>query len=130
MITDTPDSLANWYDNGGQNLYISKAVSAYRTPVDTLANLNLASAEWELVARFLPVSWTEEAEGSVRYVWTVNGQELDTTAGEISVPWVHGIPSTAVTITPVYSLLGTETLGTSIPVTITNRPLGLTFYIR
>ena len=54
MITDTPDSLANWYDNGGQNLYISKAVSVYRTSVDTLANLNLASAEWELVARFQP----------------------------------------------------------------------------
>ena len=70
------------------------------------------------------------APGAVRYVWTVNGQELDTTAGEISVPWVHGIPSTAVTVTPVYSLLGSETPGTPIPVTITNRPLGLTFYIR
>ena len=70
------------------------------------------------------------APGAVRYVWTVNGQELDTTAAEISVPWVHGIPSTAVTVTPVYSLLGAETPGTPIPVTVTNRPLGLTFYIR
>ena len=70
------------------------------------------------------------APGAVRYVWTVNGQELDTTTNEISVPWVHGIPSTAVTVTPVYSLFGAETLGTPIPVTVTNRPLGLTFYIR
>ena len=70
------------------------------------------------------------APGAVRYVWTVNRQELDTTAGEISLPWVHGIPTTAVTVTPVYSLLGAETRGTPIPVTITNRPLGLTFYIR
>jgi len=70
------------------------------------------------------------APGAVRYVWTVNGQELDTTAGEISVPWAHGIPSTAVTVTPVYSRLGTETPGTPIPVTITNRPLEMTFFIR
>lgn len=70
------------------------------------------------------------APGAVRYVWTVNGQELDTTAGEISVPWVHDIPSTAVTVTPVYSRLGTETPGTPIPVTITNRPLEMTFFIR
>ena len=70
------------------------------------------------------------APGAVRYIWTVNGQELDETAGEISVPWVHGRPTTAVTVTPVYQLLGAETPGTPIPVTITNRPLGLTFYIR
>ena len=54
MITDTPDRLDGWYDDGGYYLYISKAVSVYRTPVDSLANLNLASAEWELVARFQP----------------------------------------------------------------------------
>ena len=54
MIADTPDSAASWYDDGGQYLYITKAVSVYRTPVDTLANLNLAAAEWELVARFQP----------------------------------------------------------------------------
>ncbi len=39
------------------------------------------------------------APGTVRHVWTVNGQELDTPAGKISVPWVHGIPSTAATVT-------------------------------
>ena len=39
------------------------------------------------------------APGTVRHVGTVNGQELDTPAGKISVPWVHGIPSTAATVT-------------------------------
>ena len=54
MIADTPDRQNGWYDDGGYYLYISKAVSVYRTPVDSLANLDLAAAEWELVARFQP----------------------------------------------------------------------------
>ena len=54
MIADTPDSAAGWYDDGGQYLYITKAVSVYRTSVATLASLELANVEWECVARFQP----------------------------------------------------------------------------
>ena len=70
------------------------------------------------------------APGAVRYVWTVNGQELDTTTNEISVPWIDGRPSSAVTVTPVYLMSGAETPGTPISVIVTNRPLGMTFFIR
>ena len=70
------------------------------------------------------------APGAVRYVWTVNGQELGETGGEIAVPWVDGRPSSVVTVTPVYMMFGTETLGTPISVTVNNIPLGMTFLIR
>ena len=35
MIADTPDSAAGWYDDGGQYLYITKAVSVYRVLLKT-----------------------------------------------------------------------------------------------
>ena len=70
------------------------------------------------------------APGAVRYVWTVNGQELDESSGEISVPWMPDRPSSAVVVTPIYMTGGAETLGTPISVTIANRPLEMTFFIR
>ena len=66
MIADTPDSAAGWYDDGGQYLAITKAVSVYRTPVNTLANLDLAAAEWELVARFQPTDLSASLSTAAR----------------------------------------------------------------
>ena len=66
MIADTPDSAAGWYDDGGQYLAITKAVSVYRTPVNTLANLDLAAAEWELVSRFQPTDLSASLSTAAR----------------------------------------------------------------
>ena len=58
-------------------------------------------------------TFTARAVGAVRYVWARNGETLDETGETLSVSWTRGHHDTpdAYTVTPVYEVFGTETLG-------------------
>lgn len=51
LITDTPDAHDGWYDDGGAGIYVVKAVTVYRAPMDEVTATNLKNAQWELVKR-------------------------------------------------------------------------------
>lgn len=82
------------------------------------------------VARDASVPLTVYAPGAIRYRWTLNGEELSETGGTASIPWVRHCKVSAVTVTPVYSVFGSETLGTPIPVSVRNEQMGLTVILR
>lgn len=54
LVADTPDAAGGWYDAGGQNLYITKAVTVYRAYMPALDATMVAAATWEEVARMQP----------------------------------------------------------------------------
>ena len=54
LSVDTPDSSDGWYDDGGYNLYITKAVTVYRAHLGTLSSSRIASAKWEKACRIVP----------------------------------------------------------------------------
>jgi hypothetical protein len=58
-------------------------------------------------------TFTARAVGAVRYVWTRNGKTLGESGDTLSVAWTpggHYLPD-AYTVTPVYDVFGTETMG-------------------
>ena len=58
-------------------------------------------------------TFTASAVGAVRYVWTRNGEALGESGDTLSVTWTpggHYLPD-AYTVTPVYDVFGTETMG-------------------
>ena len=58
-------------------------------------------------------TFTARAVGAVRYVWTRNGETLGESSDTLSVTWTpggHYLPD-AYTVTPVYDVFGTETMG-------------------
>ena len=54
MIADTPDRAGSWYDDGGQNLYITKAVTVYGCTLYTLATNTVTGAIWHQQMRIQP----------------------------------------------------------------------------
>lgn len=54
MIADTPDKADSWYDDGGQNLYITKAVTVYGCTLYTLATNTVTGAIWHQKMRIQP----------------------------------------------------------------------------
>ena len=58
-------------------------------------------------------TFTARAVGAVRYVWARNGETLAETGETLPVSWTRGGYDTpdAYTVTPVYEVFGTETLG-------------------
>jgi len=54
MITDTPDRADSWYDDGGQGLYITKAVTVYGCTLRSLSTNTVAGAVWHQQMRIQP----------------------------------------------------------------------------
>ena len=54
MIADTPDKANSWYDDGGQNLYITKAVTVYGCTLYALNANSVTNAIWHQQMRIQP----------------------------------------------------------------------------
>ncbi len=54
MIADTPDKANSWYDDGGQNLYITKAVTVYGCTLYALNANSVKNAIWHQKMRIQP----------------------------------------------------------------------------
>lgn len=54
MIADTPDRADSWYDDGGQNLYITKAVTVYGCTLYSLTTNTVTGAIWHQQMRIQP----------------------------------------------------------------------------
>ena len=54
MIADTPDRANSWYDDGGQNLYITKAVTVYGCTLYALNANSVTNASWHQQMRIQP----------------------------------------------------------------------------
>lgn len=54
MIADTPDRADSWYDGGGQNLYITKAVTVYGCTLSALTTNAVTGAIWHQQMRIQP----------------------------------------------------------------------------
>ena len=54
MIADTPDRADSWYDDGGQNLYITKAVTVYGCTLSALTTSTVTGAIWHQQMRIQP----------------------------------------------------------------------------
>lgn len=54
MIADTPDRADSWYDDGGQSLYITKAVTVYGCTLYSLTTNTVTGAIWHQQMRIQP----------------------------------------------------------------------------
>ena len=71
------------------------------------------------------------AVGAVAYRWARNGTVIEgETEGELDVVWRKSRTPDVYTVTPVYSVFGTELAGEPLSVDVVNEPLGMTIVLR
>ena len=71
------------------------------------------------------------AVGAVAYRWARNGTVIEgETEGELDVVWRKSRTPDVYTVTPVYSVFGTELAGKPLSVDVVNEPLGMTIVLR
>ncbi|MCR5752066.1 MAG: hypothetical protein K6G91_08890 [Kiritimatiellae bacterium] len=71
------------------------------------------------------------AVGAVRYKWTMNGVPIsDGENGNLSVSWVKGGSTDGYTVTPVYTVFGSEVDGAAVSVSVYNAPPGTMIILR
>jgi len=73
------------------------------------------------------------AAGALSYVWTIAGETVAGATGpSVSVPWqtgTHGRPVVG-TVSAVYDVFGTETVGSPVPFSITYNPAGFLILVK
>ena len=77
------------------------------------------------------VTLSANASGAKSYKWTKNDEAIeDGTDGSLEVEWHHSKTPDTYTVTPVYSVFGTEVDGEPKTVEVTNEPQGLMIIVR
>ena len=66
LSVDTPDHHDRWYDDGGCNMYITKAVTIYRAHLGTFSATSVGAAKWEKMSRIYPSDLAADFSSSFR----------------------------------------------------------------
>lgn len=66
LAADTPDRPDLWYDDGGEGLSITKAVTVYRAAIGELTAAGVAAARWERLCRINPDDLTSDIRTNFR----------------------------------------------------------------